>query len=78
MKPRASLRRPEETEAHRGKGQHLFGGVACRAGGPSPPPPPACDFGRMHQPGGVVVLGFGGLLAFLMGKMRVIPPLQEG
>lgn len=34
-----------------------------------------CDFGGMHQlGGGHTVLGFGGLLGFLMGKMRVIPP----
>lgn len=39
--PRASLRRPGETEARRGKGRHQFWGDACGAGGPSLLPSPA-------------------------------------
>jgi len=57
-----------ETEARRGKGSISFG-VCSHL--------PPWDFGRVHQPRGggwVTVLGFGGVLGFLMGKMRVIPP----
>lgn len=41
MKPRASLRRPGETEARRDTGKHLFWSKACGAGGPSLLPSPA-------------------------------------